>query len=129
MEKQFTQKQIANWRRVRQNIEADLNKVNKLKKQINDLNDEIKLLNTVIDAQEYVVRMATDGYTSQEIFKKVVTDTGKVGPNGYPIRKTTYVLRYPDIVIPPIQGTISNNYSDADYMGTDNDIDTHNVVE
>ena len=98
--KEFSQKQIANWRRIAMNVNSDVIKLEKLEAKINELQDEAKSLRDMIDMQEYPVKMATGGYTTSDIFVKNIVTTDKVDANGRAIKKTTYDLRYPDTILP-----------------------------
>lgn len=100
--KEFSQKQIANWRRIAMNVNSDVIKLEKLEAKINELNIEAETLRNMIDMQEYPVKMATGGFTTSDIFVKNVVTTDKVDANGRAIKKTSYDLRFPDSVIPPM---------------------------
>ena len=124
MENKFSQKQIANWRRVRQNIEADLIKLSKVdekiqsmqaayeekiqalktkyEEKIKDVYAEAETLRQMIDIQEAPVKVATGGFTTQEIFVKVTVVSDKVDANGRQLRKNVYSLRYPETIVPPV---------------------------
>lgn len=119
----FTSKQIANWKRVAMNVNADVTKRNKLLEKRDELQKEIDKLNRIIELNEAPVREATNGYTTEELFVKKVEDTGKVDANGRAIKTTKYELRYPETVIPVFEvgdcqtvegcgGTRHNNYDD-----------------
>lgn len=119
----YSQKQIANWRRVRQNIESDLTKLTKIEEKleavkiecetkvnalrdkyaekINEIQLEAEYIRNLIDVQEQRVKMDTNGHTSQEIFVKEWVVSDKVDANGKASRKAVYNLRYPDTIIPP----------------------------
>ena len=99
--KNFTQKQIANWRRIAMNVNSDVIKRDKLQSKIEELKIELETLNNMIDMQEYPVKMATGGYTTSDIFVKNVVTTDKVDANGRALKKTTYDLRWPDTILPP----------------------------
>ena len=101
--KNFTQKQIANWRRIAMNVNSDVIKLEKLEAKINELNIEAETLRNMIDMQEYPVKMATGGYTTSDIFVKNVVTTDKVDANGRAIKKTTYELKHPESILPPIE--------------------------
>lgn len=97
----YTQKQIANWRRIRINIESELNKLHKAEEELKILQHKIEELHNSIDIQEYPVKKATGGYTSQDIFVKEWLVNDKVSVNGKTVRKAIYNLRYPDTIVPP----------------------------
>ena len=123
--KNFTQKQIANWRRVRQNIEADLTKLAKVdekiqsiqadyeekaqalkakyEEKIKDIQTEAETLRQMIDIQETPVKVATGGFTTQDIFVKEWQVNDKVDANGKQIRKAVYNLRYPETIVPSVE--------------------------
>ena len=125
MENKFSQKQIANWRRVRQNIEADLIKLAKVdekiqsiqadyeekaqalkakyEEKIKDIQTEAETLRQMIDIQETPVKVATGGFTTQDIFAKEWQVNDKVDTNGKQIRKAIYVLRYPETIVPLVE--------------------------
>ena len=103
--KNFTQKQIANWRRIAMNVNSDVIKRDKLQQKINEMNEELAQLNEIIEMQEYPVKMATGGYTTSDIFVKNVITTDKVDANGRALKKTTYDLRWPESVLPPVMDT------------------------
>ena len=125
MENKFSQKQIANWRRVRQNIEADLTKLAKVdekiqsiqadyeekaqalkakyEEKIKDIQTEAETLRQMIDIQETPVKIATGGFTTQDIFVKDWQVNDKVDANGKQIRKAIYTLRYPETIVPPVK--------------------------
>lgn len=103
--KNFTQKQIANWRRIAMNVNSDVIKRDKLQTKIMELTEELKSLDEIIEMQEYPVKMATGGYTTSDIFVKNVVTTDKVDANGRALKKTTYDLRWPESVLPPVMDT------------------------
>ena len=103
--KNFTQKQIANWRRIAMNVNSDVIKRDKIQSKIDELKIELETLNNMIDMQEYPVKMATGGYTTSDIFVKNVVTTDKVDANGRALKKTTYDLRWPESVLPPVMDT------------------------
>ena len=108
--KEFSQKQIANWRRIAMNVNSDVIKLEKLEAKINELNIEAETLRNMIDMQEYPVKMATGGFTTSDIFVKNVVTTDKVDANGRAIKKTTYDLKYPSTILPPVEeATVENN--------------------
>ena len=118
--KNFTQKQIANWRRIAMNVNSDVIKRDKIQSKIDELKVELDTLNQMIDMQEYPVKMATGGYTTSDIFVKNVVTTDKVDANGRAIKKTVYNLRYPSTILPPFEETIEEDSSVAN-------TESHNV--
>lgn len=99
----FTSKQIANMKRIAMNVNADVTKRNKLIEKRDELQKEIDKLNRVIELNEAPVKEMTNGYTTEELFIKTVTDTGKVDANGRPIKTTSYNLRYPETIVPVVE--------------------------
>lgn len=132
----YSQKQIANWRRVRQNIESDLTKLAKIEEKleavkiecetkvnalrdkytekINEIQLEAETTRNMIDVQEQRVKMDTGGHTSQEIFIKEWVVNDKVDANGKANRKAVYNLRWPDTIVPPAEATEGMEPNDAD---------------
>ena len=102
----FTSKQIAAWKRIAMNVNADVVRREKLIAKCNELQKEIDQLNRIIDLNEAPVKEATGGYTTDVLFTKVVTETGKVDKDGRPLKMTKYELRYPDTIL-PVQEEIS----------------------
>ena len=105
-ENKFSNKQIANWRRIRVNIESDLNSLKKIQEKIDaetvkynekiaKLNKDAEDLQKMIDLQEYPVKMAT-GYTSQQLFVKDTVVSDKVTSDGRTIKKTIYNFVMPE---------------------------------
>lgn len=105
-ENKFSSKQIANWRRIRVNIESDLNSLKKIQEKIDaetvkynekiaKLNKDAEDLQKMIDLQEYPVKMAT-GYTSQQLFVKETVVSDKVASDGRTIKKTVYNFVIPE---------------------------------
>lgn len=105
-ENKFSSKQIANWRRIRVNIESDLNSLKKIQdkivaeqlkrdEKIAKLQAEAEEIQKMIDLQEYPVKMAT-GYTSQQLFVKDTVVSDKVASDGRTIKKTVYNFVMPE---------------------------------
>lgn len=99
----FTSKQIANMKRIAMNVNADLTKRNKLIEKRDELQKEIDRLNKIIDLNELPVKEMTGGYTTEELFIKTVNETDKVNANGHTIKTTSYVLRYPETIVPVVE--------------------------
>ena len=118
-ENKFSTKQIANWRRIRVNIESDLNSLKKIQdkidaetakynEKITKLNKDAEELQKMIDLQEYPVKMAT-GFTSQQLFVKDVVVSDKVNADGRTIKKTVYNFVYPDMSNNPDNSNIEEH--------------------
>lgn len=112
--KNFTQKQIANWRRIAMNVNSDVIKRDKLQAKIDELKIELDTLNNMIDMQEYPVKMATGGFTTSDIFVKNVVTTDKVDANGRALKKTTYDLKWPESILPPTESVPESEPDTAD---------------
>lgn len=114
----FTSKQIANMKRIAMNVNTDVTKRNKLVEKRDELQKEIDRLNKIIDLNELPVKEMTGGYTTEELFIKIVTETDKVDKDGRTIKTTSYQLRYPETIIPVVEVSednitteeIGNNY-------------------
>ena len=107
-----TEKQIANWRRIRVSIDpylTNLEKINdklaaekvKYDEKVAKLMNEAEDLRKTIEMYEYPVQAMTGGYTTQDIFVKEVVTNDKVAADGRTIRKSVYNLRFPDTIVPP----------------------------
>lgn len=108
----YTEKQIANWRRIRVSIDPYLTNLEKINDKIEaekakyadkvaKLMNEAEDLKKTIAMYEYPVQAMTGGYTTQDIFVKEVVTNDKVAADGRTIRKSVYKLRFPDTIVPP----------------------------
>ena len=111
----YTEKQIANWRRIRVSIDPYLNNLEKINNKIEaekvkydekvaKLLAEAADINKTIEMYEYPVKAMTGGYTTQDIFVKEVVVNDKVATDGRTLKKSVYNLRYPATVLPPCGG-------------------------
>ena len=104
-EKILNARELAQVKRIAQNVDADYQKVCKLEEKIAELTKERDELQQGIDEQEAPVVRKT-GFKSTDIYTKVIVPqmnedgTAKVDKNGRPIKVTKYVLKYPDTIIP-----------------------------
>lgn len=84
-------------------------KINKNNATIARLQEENADLQAEIDGANISVRKKTvtaakpEGYTALELCHRVVEPTGKQDKNGFEIKKTSYILNWPDTVIPPVE--------------------------
>lgn len=84
-------------------------KINKNNATIARLTEENDDLQAEIDGANISVRKKTvtaskpEGYTALELCHRVVEPTGKQDKNGFEIKKTSYILNWPDTVIPPVE--------------------------
>lgn len=101
--KEFSKFQIASFKRTAQNVYPLVRKKEKLVEQINAAQAELTDIEAQIDAQQGYIKEATGGYTTEDIIIREVTDTGKKDKNGNPVKVTTFKLRYPETVIPPVE--------------------------
>lgn len=96
-------------------------KLNKNNATIAMLQEENECLQAEIDGANIAIRRKTktaakpEGYTALELCKRVVEPTGKQDKNGFDIKKTNYILNWPDTVIPPVEEkSCENNCSIAE---------------
>ena len=94
-------------------------KLNKNLEKIAELQEENECLQAEIDGANIAIRRKTktatkpDGYTALDLCRRKVDGTGKYDKNGFEIKKTNYILNWPDTVIPPVE-TCENNCSIAE---------------
>lgn len=98
--KEFSKFEITSIKRVAQNVSSMVIKKNKIKAQIDKLQEEYDQLVAMQEQYEAPIRTMTGGYSSEDLFERVVEDTGKVDKEGRPIKQTKYNLKYPKTVIP-----------------------------
>lgn len=128
-------RELAQVRRIAQNVDADYQKVCKLTEQINKLNAEKENLQQGIDEQEAPVIRKTGGYKSTDIYEKTIIPqfnedgTPKTDKDGRQLKVTKYVLRYPETIVPPVEvETVHNEETivpptTEDGPGSDFDVD------
>lgn len=116
--KKFTKFEVAAMKRTAANVDQFVKKRNSLMAKKEEIDAELSVINASIDAADAPTRTMTGGYGSEQLFEKVVTDTGKVDKNGNPIKTTKFVLRNPETVIPAEEcgdyETIPGEVSDFD---------------
>ena len=104
-EKVLNARELAQVKRIAQNVDADYQSVCKLNEKIKELIAQRDSLQQGIDEMEAPVIRKT-GFKSTDIYTKVIVPqmnpdgTAKVDKNGRPIKITKYVLRYPDTIVP-----------------------------
>lgn len=111
-------------KRVAQNVSDIVKKKQKLQEQMNLLEQkykeklELKLvklkeqydgLSQQQEIFEKPIRECTGGYSTEDLIETKVVEAG-TDKNGRVIRKTTYVLRYPETITPP---AFSDNNEEA----------------
>ena len=112
-EKVLNARELAQVKRIAQNVDADYQSVCKLNEKIKELTAQRDALQQGIDEMEAPVIRKT-GYKSTDIFTKVITPqfnadgSPKVDKNGRPIKVTKYTLRCPDTII-PVENTPTEN--------------------
>ena len=105
-EKILNNRELAQVKRIAQNVDADYQKVCKLNEKIAELTKERNSLQQGIDEQEAPVIRKTGGFKSTDIFAKTIVPqfnengTPKTDKDGRQIKVTKYVMRYPDTIIP-----------------------------
>jgi hypothetical protein len=105
-EKILNNRELAQVKRIAQNVDADYQKVCKLNEKIAELTKERNSLQQGIDEQEAPVIRKTGGFKSTDIFAKTIVPqfnengTPKTDKDGRQIKVTKYVMRYPDTTIP-----------------------------
>lgn len=118
--KEFSKFEIASIKRVAQNVSSMVIKKNKIKAQIDKLQEEYDQLVAMQEQYEAPIRTMTGGYSSEDLFERVVEDTGKVDKEGRPIKQTKYNLKYPKTVIPvPCDEGTAIDYIDVQEKAAD----------
>ena len=106
-EKILNNRELAQVKRIAQNVDADYQKVCKLNEKIAELTKERDSLQQGIDEQEAPVIRKTGGFKSTDIFAKTIVPqfnangTPKTDKDGRQIKVTKWVLRYGDSILPP----------------------------
>lgn len=101
MEKKFTKFELARMKRTAQNVDQYITKKNKLVTKINELTDELRGIEKLIELTDAPTKAMTGGYGTEDIIKKVVTPTDKMDKNGNILKTTSYEFIYPETIIPP----------------------------
>lgn len=98
--KKFTKFEIAAMKRTAANVDQFVRRRNVLQAKKDEIDAELAIVNASIDAADGPTKAMTGGYGSEDLFEKVITDTGKVTKEGAPIKTTKFALKYPETVIP-----------------------------
>ena len=112
-DKILNNRELAQVKRIAQNVDADYQKVGKLNEKIAELTKERDELQQGIDEMEAPVIRKTGGFKSTDIYEKTIVPqfnengTPKTDKDGRQIKVTKYVLRYEDSILPP--ANISEN--------------------
>lgn len=98
--RKFNKFEIATIKRTAQNVSLMVSKRNKLRKKIQELQEECDILEDTIEQYEAPIISMTNGYKTEDLVNKVIESTNTVGKDGKPIKITKYVLKYPETIIP-----------------------------
>lgn len=121
MEKKFTKFTIAAMKRTAENVNQFIGKRDRLIAKIAELKGELDIINASIEAADAPTKMLTGGFGSEDLFGKIVTDTGKVDKNGNPIKISKIVLKYPETVIPVVDVEMVQNLNPELHTNADSD--------
>lgn len=99
--KEFSTKTLAAIKRIAMNVDAAINKKNKLEEKEAAIEAELAELYEEIDLMEAPVKKMTGGYGVEDIIVKTVTPTGKLDAKGNMLKTTKYEFKYPETIIPP----------------------------
>ena len=109
--KELNNRELAQIKRIAQNVDADFQKVCKLETKIKEIEAEILSLQAGIDEMEAPVIRKTGGFRSTDIYEKVIIPqfnedgTPKVDKEGRQVKTTKYTLRYPNTIFPVVTET------------------------
>ena len=132
-EKILNARELAQVKRIAQNVDADYQKVGKLEEQIAKLTAQRDELQKSIDEMEAPVIRKTGGFKSTDIYEKTIVPqfndngTPKTDKDGRQLKVTKYVLRYPDTIIPPVQNEEPATIVDMPVAGNDFDADAQAI--
>ena len=107
--KKFSKMQISSIKRTAQNVNSFVTKMKKLQEVINKAQEEYGALSEQQDMWEAPIISMTGGYKTTDLVDKVVKVAGQ-DKEGKDIKVTTYVLKYPETVI-PVSPEECNNYT------------------
>ena len=96
--KTFTTREIAQIKRTAQNVAPIVAKRERVYGKIKALYTELEVLDAQIDAWETAVKAMTNGFTTNDLVDRVVNETTTA--DGKVVKTVTYVLKFPDTVIP-----------------------------
>ena len=106
-------RELAQIKRIAQNVDANFQKVGKLNDKIAELTKERDNIQQDIDEMETPVMRKTGGFKSTDLYVKTIVPqfnedgTPKVDKDGRQIKITKYCLKYPDTIFPPVENTES----------------------
>lgn len=142
--KSLNARELAQIKRIAQNVDADYQKVCKLNEKINNLITERDALQQGIDEMEAPVIRKTGGYKSTDLYEKTIVPqfnengTPKTDKEGRQLKVTKYTLRFPDTILPTAENiaTVVDSVKGNDTVvppttedkaGSDYDVDSNNT--
>ena len=142
--KSLNARELAQIKRIAQNVDADYQKVCKLNEKINNLITERDALQQGIDEMEAPVIRKTGGYKSTDLYEKTIipqfneNGTPKTDKEGRQLKVTRYTLRFPDTILPTAENiaTVVDSVKGNDTVvppttedtpGSDYDVDSNNT--
>lgn len=107
--KEFSTKQLAAIKRIAMNVDAAINKKNKLEEKKAKIEAELAELYEDIALMEAPVKKMTGGFGVEDLVVKTVTPNGKIDAKGNMLKDTKYRFKYPDTIIPPAMDELDEN--------------------
>jgi hypothetical protein len=104
MKTKFTNRDAARWKKIAAICFEDSVKRDKLQKKIMELQEELDTVNARIEMNQATVKLDT-GYTTDDLIDRIVETSDKKDKNGYPVKNTKYVLKYPETYVPVYAGS------------------------
>ena len=101
--KTFTTREIAQIKRTAQNVAPIVAKRDRVLAKVRELYAEIETLDAQIEAWETAVKIMTGGFTTNDLVDRVVNETTTA--DGKVVKTVTYVLKFPDTVVPALNPT------------------------
>ena len=99
MKTKFTNRDAARWKKIAAICFEDSVRRDKLQKKIMELQEELDTVNARIEMNQATVKLDT-GYTTDDLIDRIVETSDKKDKNGYPVKNTKYVLKYPETYVP-----------------------------
>ena len=96
--KNFTKTEISGFKRTAQNVFPYIEKMEKINTKIAALQLEKEDMAKLIENLDHPTKVLT-GYNTVDLFEKVQIEVG-TDKEGRIIKKNTYVLKYPDTIVP-----------------------------
>lgn len=101
MKPEFSKFFVASLKRTAQNVSPLVRRKHKLLAEIEERNEELKLIQTQIDTYEAPIKAVTGGYGTEDLVVRTVEMSDKEDKDGKPIKVTKWSLKYPETIIPP----------------------------